>query len=73
MIGTDYEVETVVQILFSGAFVKVFFRHVPLTDTIVWIFVSKSVIFFGRKCVVRFPSRILKKPTASGLLNTKTP
>ena len=49
VIVTHDEVKIVAQKLFSGAFVDVFFRHVPLTDTIVRIFVSKSVIVLGRK------------------------
>ena len=65
VIVTHHEVKTVAQKLFSGAFVGVFLRHVLLTDTIVLIFVSKSVILLGRKCFVRFPFRILKKPTTS--------
>ena len=52
-------------VFFSGAFVEVFFLHVPLTDTIVLIFVSKSVILLGRKYLVIFLSRILRKPTTS--------
>ena len=65
VIVTHHEVQTISQKLFFWCFRGRVFRHVPLTDTIVLIFVSKSVILLGRKCFVRFPSRILRKPTTS--------